>query len=424
MRKSNCTVHNPIFMKYSVTAGLHNGVGRIDLAGSKSISNRALIIQALTKEPFQIERLANANDTELLERLLHSGEEVRDTGPAGTTFRFLTAYLSLQPGTQVLTGSDRMKQRPIGVLVEALRQLGADIQYLEREGYPPLRIGEVDSLNGADHLSISASTSSQYISALLMIAPVLPNGLKLELEGKIVSRPYIEMTLSLMQHFGVEHQWDGNVIRVPSQQYQARAFTVEADWSAASYYYSIAAIADGPDLYIDGLFEDSVQGDSVLARMMTHFGVRTEFTLTGVRLTKDVRAELSDFTWDFIRCPDLAQTLAVCCGALGVEGYFSGLETLRIKETDRIAALQAELAKVGVTIEVDPADEDAIKVRKKADLLNYHPTFDTYEDHRMAMAFAPLAMLGRIEVDEPMVVIKSYPDFWKDLQALGFEVFG
>ena len=411
-------------MKYSVTAGLHNGSGRIDLAGSKSISNRALIIQALTEGSFEIERLANANDTELLEHLLHSDEEIRDAGPAGTTFRFLTAYLSLQPGTQVLTGSERMKLRPIGVLVDALRRLGANIQYLEKEGYPPLRIGEADSLNAADHLSISAGTSSQYISALLMIAPVLPNGLNLELIGKIVSRPYIEMTLSLMAHFGVQHVWEGNTIRVAPQAYQARPFTVEADWSAASYYYSIAAIADQPDLHIDGLFAESVQGDSVLAEMMTHFGVKTAFTATGIRLTKDNQEPVSDFSWDFIRCPDLAQTLAVCCGALGVNGYFSGLETLRIKETDRIAAIQTELAKVDVSIEVDPADQDAIRVQKKADLVNNHPRFATYEDHRMAMAFAPLAMLGRIEVEEPMVVIKSYPDFWKDLQSIGFSVSG
>ena len=406
-------------MIYSVSAGPGNGVGRIDLAGSKSISNRALIIQALTKDSFDIKRLANANDTELLQQLLRSNEEIRDAGPAGTTFRFLTAYLSLQPGTQILTGSDRMKQRPIGVLVDALRHLGANIEYLEKEGYPPLRIGEANALNGTDHLAISAGTSSQYISALLMIAPILPNGLRLELTGKIVSRPYIEMTLSLMEHFGVEHHWEGNTIRVAPQAYQARPFTVEADWSAVSYYYAIAAIADQPDLYIDGLFADSVQGDSVLAEMMTQFGIRTEYTATGIRLTKNERAA-PNFSWDFIRCPDLAQTLAVCCGALGVNGYFSGLETLRIKETDRIAALQTELAKVGVAVEVDPADDAAVSIRNKADLINNTPRFATYEDHRMAMAFAPLAMLGRIEVEEPMVVIKSYPDFWADLQSIGF----
>ncbi len=409
-------------MKYKVSKSNRSIRGTVDLAGSKSISNRALIIQALTEQPFEIKRLANANDTVLLQKLLREDSEIRDAGPAGTTFRFLTAYLSLQPGTQILTGSERMKKRPIGVLVEALRTLGADITYLEEPGYPPLQIGEPKEFGTSNQLTISAGTSSQYISALLMIAPVLQNGLELKLDGKIVSRPYIEMTLSLMKYFGIEHTWNGNVIRIAPQEYQPKTFTVEADWSAASYYYSLAAIAEQADLRIEGLFEESVQGDAILAKMMEHFGVKTIFNDNGVHLIKAGELTISAFSWDFLKCPDLAQTLAVICGALGVKGRFTGLETLRIKETDRIDALQRELKKVGVTVQVDPSDESYQLVSGTADLDHYYPCFATYEDHRMAMAFAPLAMIGPIEVEEPLVVGKSYPDYWRDLSSLGFQV--
>ncbi|MCB0568327.1 MAG: 3-phosphoshikimate 1-carboxyvinyltransferase [Phaeodactylibacter sp.] len=399
--------------------------GTITLAGSKSISNRALIIRALCGTPFPIEHLANARDTELLQALLNIGDKVRDAGAAGTTFRFLTAYLALQPGTQVLTGTERMKQRPIRVLVDALRRLGAQIEYLENEGYPPLQIGSPEKIGQAGELTITAGTSSQYISALLLIAPTLPGGLRLKLEGQTVSRPYIEMTLGLMQYFGVGHSWEGNTIEVRRQDYAARPFRVEADWSAASYYYAMAALSgDEVGLQLNGLFADSMQGDAVLSEMMQHFGVATEFNDEGIRLTKTAKASTSDFEWDFLRCPDLAQTLAVVCGALGTGGRFCGLETLRIKETDRIAALQAELSKVGAGMEALPAGPQGRQyyaVKGKAQW-GQSPTFATYEDHRMAMAFAPLALLGEIRVSEPMVVVKSYPSFWEDLRGLGFEV--
>lgn len=400
---------------------------RIDLAGSKSISNRALIIRALSGQDFPIRHLANALDTRLLDELLRSDAEVRDAGAAGTTFRFLTAYLSLQPGEQVLTGTDRMKQRPVGVLVDALRQLGARIDYLEREGYPPLRIGEADGIGRTSDLRIPAGTSSQYISALLMIAPVLPGGLRLELEGKIVSRPYIEMTLNLMEHFGVHHHWEGQTIHVEPQTYQARPFTVEADWSAASYYYALAALADAADLQLNGLFADSVQGDSVLTHMMAAFGVHSTFNETGVHLHRTGGPPPPLFEWDFLRCPDLAQTLAVVCGGLGIHAVFTGLETLRIKETDRIAALQTELAKVQVFLSELPArfaggsEETHYLIEGKAKW-EEAPVFRTYEDHRMAMAFAPLALLGPVGIEEPEVVVKSYPDFWEDWRKAGFEI--
>ncbi len=402
--------------------------GKIVLTGSKSISNRALIIRALSGEDFPIHRLASANDTDLMQALLASNDEVRDAGPAGTTFRFLTAYLALQPGTQVLTGTERMKQRPIGVLVEALRQLGANIEYIEAEGYPPLRIGEAVNIGQSNNqLRIPANTSSQYISALLMIAPTLANGLELTLEGDIVSRSYIELTLQLMHHFGIQYNWEGSVIKIPPQPYQAKPFTVEADWSAASYYYAMAAFADELDLELEGLFPNSAQGDAVLAEMMEKFGIKTTYTETGIHLTKSGAGVPPFFEWDFILCPDVAQTLAVICAGLGTHGLFTGLQTLYIKETDRIAALQTELAKVQVYLSKLP--ERFAKASKREyyaiegqAVVQDSPLFPTYEDHRMAMAFAPLAMLGPIRIEDPMVVNKSYPEFWEDLERLGFKI--
>ena len=410
-------------MKYTIRKANRSVKGKITLTGSKSISNRALIIRALCPEHFPIHKLAAANDTELMDHLLNSKETTLDAGPAGTTYRFLTAYLSMQAGTQVLTGSERMKQRPIGVLVEVLRQLGANIRYLEKEGYPPLEIGEPAAFGKTNKVQISAGTSSQYISALLMIAPTLPQGLALELVGKIVSRPYIEMTLNLMSYFGVKHQWEGQVIKVEPQSYQAREFTVEADWSAASYYYTLAAFGEEVDLQLDGLFPDSVQGDAVLAEMMAQFGVKTSFNESGIHLSKDLSGGNEMFAWDFIRCPDLAQSVAVVCAGLGISGTFNGVETLRIKETDRIDALKIELNKIGVQVEASSGENGAESfVVKGLAAFSNVPSFDTYEDHRMAMAFAPLAMYHPVEINEPMVVVKSYPSYYEDLESLGFEV--
>ncbi|MEM9821326.1 MAG: 3-phosphoshikimate 1-carboxyvinyltransferase [Bacteroidota bacterium] len=410
-------------MIYNVQKKERNIVGTIHLDGSKSISNRALIIQALCSEPFEIDQLSTSKDTTTMNLLLNHAEgDLLDTGAAGTTFRFLTAYLSLQSGSQILTGSARMKQRPIGVLVEALKELGANIDYLENPGYPPLQI-HAPSIGNNNQLTISAGTSSQFISALLMIAPALPNGLVLHLEGTIVSRPYIEMTLSLMNYFGVKHLWEGDRISIAPQQYHARHFTVEADWSAASYYYSIAALADQLDLQLNGLHRDSLQGDAVLPEMMIHFGVQTQFNETGIHLSKVHSPSIPPFEWNFIKCPDIAQSLAVICGGLNVEGKLSGLITLKIKETDRVAALQEELAKVQVQFaEIPSESETEVSCTVMGQAALRLPQFMTYEDHRMAMAFAPLAMLGPIAIEHPMVVVKSYPAFWEDLKKLGFEI--
>ncbi len=403
--------------------------GRISLTGSKSIANRALIIRALTPGGFPIHRLAAADDTVRLERLLDSEEEVLDAGPAGTTFRFLTGFLSRRPGQQILTGSKRMKERPIGILVDALRQLGADITYTEQEGYPPLKIG-YSTLNRASALSIAADTSSQYISSLLMLAPTLPQGLRLTLEGDIVSLPYINMTLSLMAYFGVAHTWEEQTIIVPPQAYQPREFTVEADWSAASYYYGLAALATSADLQIDGLFADSVQGDAVVAKLYERFGVTTTFNATGLRLQKPAGAPAPPlFEQDFVTCPDIAQTLMATCAGLGVQALYSGLQTLFIKETDRVAAMKAELGKLGVALYKIPAHlsgseggQQYFGQEGKATFTPTPPTFATYHDHRMAMAMAPLALLNPIRIEDPEVVGKSYPDFYRDFEQLGFVV--
>ncbi len=414
-------------MIYSISKQDRCVKGEISLAGSKSISNRVLIIRALSRNDFQINEIANSKDTRTLQNLLCAEREMLDCGAAGTTFRFLTAYLALQEGTQILTGSERMKERPIGVLVEALKTLGARIEYLEKTGFPPLRIAAPKYLGKTNKLSISAGISSQYISALLMIAPVLPKGLELMLEGKIVSRPYIEMTLHLMKNFGINYSWYGNRIKIPPQKYKGKDFIVEADWSAASYYYAMAVFSSKLKLQLNGLFKNSDQGDACLPVVMENFGIQTIFNKKGIRLTKNGEPPTPFFECDFLHCPDLAQTLAVICGGLGTQALFSGLGTLRIKETDRIAALQNELAKIKVFLSKLPGRFSRKSAREYYSIegianVEGPPIFSTYEDHRMAMAFAPLALFGTIKMQNPQVVEKSYPDFWKDIEQLGFTV--
>lgn len=414
-------------MTYKISKPNRRIVGEINLDGSKSISNRILIINALCEEGFKIEKISTSKDTQTLIALLNQQDgSVYDAGAAGTTFRFMTAYLALQEGTQILTGSERMKQRPIGKLVNALRALGCNIEYLENEGYPPLKINAPNELNVTE-LSIAADTSSQYITALLLIAPTLPNGLRLTLEGNIVSLPYIQMTLSLMGYFGVKHSWEGHTIIVEPQAYIAKDIVVEADWSAASYYYALGAFADELDLKLNGLYKDSLQGDSVAIEMGFHFGIDTTYTEGGLHLKKSGEPVTELFEWDFIKCPDIAQTFAVICAGTGVQGLFTGLETLFIKETDRVAALKNELQKVGVSFVKLPAkfaqksQKQYFMVEGKADWAEA-PVFPTYEDHRMAMSFAPLAMFHPVKIEDPSVVNKSYYEYWADLKKLGFEI--
>jgi len=393
--------------------------GTIPLPASKSESNRALIIQALCDEPFELHNLASARDTQTMIRLLESEGHVLDVIDAGTTMRFLTAYFSAVGRDQILTGTPRMCKRPIGILVDALRKLGAEIEYWKQEGYPPLHIvSKGERLTGGE-LSISGSVSSQFITALLMIGPSLKGGLKLHLEGKIASRPYIEMTLGLMEYFGVKAMWEDRDIVVPEQPYQPKDYTIESDWSAASYWYSIVALAERAEIKLLGLRQLSRQGDSQIARLMESFGVKTEYQEDGVLLTKtEVKAD-PELKMDFVETPDLAQTIAVVSAATGIPVSMTGLETLRIKETDRILALQNELGNFDVRMESE--DDTLFKVEGQ-----FKPSIkpiETYEDHRMAMAFAPLIMKqDELIIKEPEVVKKSYPEFWEHLQTIGITI--
>lgn len=397
--------------------------GTIHLDGSKSISNRALIMQALAgiSNPL-LDHLSTSVDTRLMQQLLMSTENVLDAGAAGTTFRFLTAYLATQGRELVLTGSERMKQRPIGELVNTLNDLGAGIEFVEREGYPPLRFTGKPLIQRKQKIRIRASISSQYISALLMIAPALPEGLEIQLVGEVISRPYIEMTLAMMKHFGIQSHWEEDTIRIAPQSYQPRLLYVEGDWSAASYYYSLAVIAKEVHLDLYGIKNQSLQGDSAIAGIGKLFNIDTEYHSDHVTLTKSNQPLPPSIEWDFIQCPDLAQTVFTMCAATGVKGVFTGLQTLRIKETDRIAAMKAELEKVHVPFFQLPSrmskQNEYHMVEGKAQF-DHTPVFNTYEDHRMAMCLAPLALLHPIEIEHPAVVAKSYPEFWTDLKSLG-----
>ncbi|WP_231490959.1 3-phosphoshikimate 1-carboxyvinyltransferase [Pedobacter sp. Leaf170] len=409
--------------------GAKNINTEIQLTGSKSECNRALIISALSKKLVQVKNLSNAADTVTLNGILNILEDeleveiqesqTVDVGPAGTAMRFLSAYLSAKNGNFLLTGTERMKQRPIGILAEALKTIGADISYAEAEGFPPLNI--VGPLNQKTaEVKIKGDISSQYISALLMIAPVLPEGLTLEIEGELTSKPYVDMTLDMLAEVGIEHTWSGNSISIKPQSFKPGILVVEPDWSAASYWYSIAALADEAKINLPALKEKSLQGDSQIKKIMKIFGIATEKTETGISISNLGLALETNQVLDLKTCPDLAQTIIVIAAALGKNMSFTGLETLKIKETDRIAALQNELAKIGVTL-----TEDNLVYTLNTDELHFPEkiTIATYEDHRMAMAFAPLALLiNEVEIEEMQVVEKSYPYFWEDLKKAGFSV--
>lgn len=391
---------------------------KLDLAASKSESNRALIINALSGSSVSLKNLANARDTQTMTRLLSQLDSPEwDVLDAGTTMRFTTAFAAVKGLNKVMTGTDRMCKRPIGILVDALRELGAQIDYLGEEGYPPHQIKGFDK-QLTDHLKIRGDVSSQYISALLMIAPSLPKGLTLELTGKVGSKPYIQMTINLMKHFGVRADWKENIIKINPQQYTHQEYTIEGDWSGASYWYSIAALAQKAEIELVGLRKNSNQGDSVLAELMENLGVHTEFRSNSVVLTKT--NQVRDFEWDFTHCPDIAQTISVIAAQKGVSARLTGLESLRIKETDRIEAIKNELAKFGVEVKV--VGDEEIQIISPKFLAQPNVEIHTYEDHRMAMSFAPLALVQDLVIDEPGVVSKSYPDYWEDLRTAGFTV--
>ncbi|MCS6832978.1 MAG: 3-phosphoshikimate 1-carboxyvinyltransferase [Flammeovirgaceae bacterium] len=405
MNHSSLTLFHP--------TGILNGV--VPLPSSKSESNRALVMQALSGGKITLENLSEARDTQTMIRLLHSSDLVCDVIDAGTTMRFLTAYFTAKNRETILTGTERMCERPIGILVNALRSIGADIRYVGKEGYPPIHIKHFSQTTSA--VSIRGDVSSQYISALLMIAPCLPKGLHITLEGEIASRPYLEMTLELLAYFGIAHRWEGQTIHIPPQNYQANHYIVESDWSGASYWFSMAALAKEAQIKLLNLKEKSLQGDRVIVEIAEKLGVKTSFVSDGLLLTKK-ETHVAELSFDFTHCPDLAQTIAVLCAALGVKARLSGLKSLRIKETDRIAAVQNELQKLGIMVNVE--GDEALAIYPSSLQLANQPVIRTYDDHRMAMAFAPLALLSPIRIEHPNVVEKSYPSFWKHLKQIGF----
>ncbi|MCC6371749.1 MAG: 3-phosphoshikimate 1-carboxyvinyltransferase, partial [Bacteroidia bacterium] len=396
----------------------------INLSGSKSISNRLLLLNKILKAGWTFENLSDSEDTQLLklalEKITSNKTSVIDVNHAGTDFRFLTALLAITEGPWVLTGSERLKERPIGPLVTALQNLGANICYLEKNGYPPLEIAGKELSGGST--SIDAGISSQFVSALLLIAPSLKNGLSLHIKGKMVSEPYLEMTIGLMKLFGIEIERPLTGFHVSHQAATSvnQTFYVEPDWSSASYWYSICALSKNCRVFLKGLAANSLQADSVLPKLYEALGVKTEFKNNGVEIFSQP-INCSFFEYDFTSCPDIAQTLAVSCFGLGIGCKLMGLKTLRIKETDRIAALKTELEKLGAKVE---AGEDWLAIpATQNSSIQKNQVLETYHDHRMAMSFAPLALcIPGLHIGNPEVVNKSYPAFWADLKSAGFSV--
>ncbi|MCD8282318.1 MAG: 3-phosphoshikimate 1-carboxyvinyltransferase [Prevotella sp.] len=412
-------------MVYHLTARRLQG-GLIHLPASKSITNRALIISALSGQKGGLENVGRCDDTEVMIAALRDRPPVVDIGAAGSAMRFLTAYFSIQEGEHVLTGTPRMCHRPIGVLVDALRRLGADISYVGREGFPPLRIRGKRIAGGA--VEMAGDVSSQYISSLLMIAPTMAEGLTIHLLGDVVSRSYIDITLSMMQFYGASAEWAGvDTIVVKAFPYVPRHYFIENDWTAASYWYEAVALAKnkGAEIRLDGLTDGSTQGDTIVKYIFSLLGVRTSFKDKTKKVPTEVSLRgggmvVSRLVFDFRHCPDLVQTVVCTCCGLGIPFEFSGLSTLRIKETDRIIALKAEMRKLGFVLYDD--GEGRLVWDGERTTPTMEP-IDTYEDHRMAMSFAPLALrMDGIRIVRPEVVSKSYPDFWEHLRQLSFVI--
>jgi len=382
----------------------------IKITGSKSESNRLLLLQALYSN-IKVLNISNSDDSKAMQHALNTNDDLIDVHHAGTTMRFLTSYFAVQNNREVvLTGSQRMKERPIKILVDALRQLGATIIYEEKEGYPPLKIK-----GGAIHknkVSLKANVSSQYISSLLLIAPKLENGLLLELEGEITSKPYLQMTLSLLSKLGIKNTFKKNSIRVfPTENIPDKEIVVESDWSSASYFYGLAALSKTATINLSSYRENSLQGDSVLAKIYEHFGVETVFDSNTISIfKKEVTHQKKHLELNLIHAPDIAQTIVVSCFGNGYGCHLMGLHTLKIKETDRLEALKKELIKLGANIEIT---NNSLMLHPSERINN--------NDHRMAMAFAPLALKVPLKIENAEVVSKSYPDFWLDLQKIGIK---
>ena len=390
----------------------------ITISGSKSESNRLLILQKLFSE-ISIENLSDSDDSVHMQHALSTDEELVDIGHAGTAMRFLTSYFAVNEGREtVLTGSERMQNRPIEILVNALNDLGANISYKDKVGYPPIR------LKGAkitkDKVQINGNVSSQYISSLLLIASKLEKGLEIELIGKITSVPYINMTLSLLTQLGIENKFEGNFIKVyPKKEIEKQIVIVESDWSSASYFYSIIALSEiGSEIKLSAYKKESLQGDSCLAKIYQHFGVSTSFGQDFITLKKEKESNKEVLEIDLKNAPDIAQTIAVTCFAESISCNLSGLHTLKIKETDRLVALHDELSKLGASISVT----DISLHLENSSEINKNIAIKTYNDHRMAMAFAPLALKVPIKILNAEVVTKSYQNFWDDMQQLGIKI--
>lgn len=409
-----------------------NLVGSIRLPSSKSISNRLLVIRALASKDFDIAHLSDSDDTLLLQDLLqkireHQGRSSMtelDTSNAGTVMRFLTAYLSMVPGKWILTGADRMKQRPIGILVDGLKSMGAQIDYLSKLGYPPVMIHGT-SLKGKE-IIVDPGISSQFISALIIIGPKIPGGLTLHLSGPAVSFPYVKMTIGLLKDFGIHVVQERSRIFITEGDYLPCNFKVESDWSAAAFWYEAAALADNVDLELEGLSRESLQGDSVISDIFRAFNVVTEFTGKGIHLTKSSEPiQENQFKFNFSDHPDIAPAVITSCAMLGLNGIFTGLKSLQIKETDRLLALKTEYEKIGIKAETYSTGNLIPAMEITASRIACQPGLQikTYGDHRMAMTFSPLAILnGNIRIEDPEVVTKSYPGFWNDLVSVGFEI--
>jgi 3-phosphoshikimate 1-carboxyvinyltransferase len=399
--------------------------GLVSLPGSKSLSNRVLMIQALSGLSFTISNLSNADDTKHLQAALKHIKEgtsqTIDIGHAGTDMRFLTSYLSIQNGTWHLTGSERMQQRPIADLVDVLKQLGASISYENQEGYPPLLIKGTSIRGGS--ATINGNVSSQYISSLLLVAPYFIDGLELTLQHNLVSLPYITMTIEVMKEFGADIKWNGNTITVKPTPYfyNQPNYVIESDWSAASYFYSLVALSDtNTTLTLNSLFKKSLQADAVCATIYKQFGVETLFENNQITITKQAKS-ISEFNFDFINCPDIAQTLVASCIGLNIPFHFTGLQTLKVKETDRIIALKHEAHKIGFDLAIS---NDSITYQLPSTIKqDITEAIATYSDHRMAMAFAPLCLIyDTVLIEDADVVSKSYPTFWDDLKSIGINI--
>lgn len=392
--------------------------GRIVLPASKSISNRALILNALADDKKPVKNLAVCDDTNVLVNGLNSGENKIDIGAAGTSMRFLTAYLAVNEGSYLLTGSERMKNRPIKILAEALKRLGAEIEYAEKIGFPPLKING-KKLNGGS-IEIDGSISSQYLSALMMVGPCMEKGLEIQIKGALISRPYAEMTMKMMEIYGVHAQWNKNIISIPPGTYKAVPFSVESDWSAASYWYEMLSLIPEGEIYLEGLQKNSIQGDSKVSAWFGSIGVNTEFTENGAILSKSTSAK-DFFQADMSDQPDLAQTLAITCALKGLRFKLTGLQSLKIKETDRIKALISEGEKLGYLF--NETNDYGLEWNGEHCMPDYSKGIDTYEDHRMALSFAPAAIIRKnLKINHPEVVSKSYPNFWNDLESVGFTI--